>query len=116
MPRIQAKVIKWSAPGQGVYKCNIDGSSKGETGSSSIGFCVRNWEGTFISAETRKIEDCHSLSAEVRAIRIALQHCLSNQYTPLVIETDSTTVEQVLQGTQQLTILFRNYQPMQRQF
>ncbi|XP_016549377.1 uncharacterized protein LOC107849271 [Capsicum annuum] len=113
MPPIQAQVITWSAPKQGVYKCNTDGSFKKNSGTSSCAFCIRNWEGDLTYAESRKLEEDNSLNAEVMAIRIALKHCFNNQFTPLIIETDSLIAKRVVQGTKKLT--FNSFQELPTQ-
>ncbi|KAF3678689.1 hypothetical protein FXO38_03114 [Capsicum annuum] len=96
-PTIHAQVVKWTAPTEGVYKCNTDGSFIGETGSTSCAFCIRNWEGDLVYAESSKLQESNSLLAEVMAVRFALEHYL-NRFTPLLIETDSLIVNKVLQG------------------
>lgn len=95
---ISTRVIYWVPPGIGVYKCNSDGASKGNPGPSSGGFCIRNWEGKFIYAATQELGVKTSLEAEVIALKMGLQFCVSNNLLPVILETDSLMVSQILGG------------------
>ncbi|MCD7446655.1 hypothetical protein HAX54_013330 [Datura stramonium] len=50
----------------GCYKCNVDGASKGNPGSSSIAFCVRNDIGNLIDTKASVIEEGYNLSVEAK--------------------------------------------------
>ncbi|WMV20474.1 hypothetical protein MTR67_013859 [Solanum verrucosum] len=54
-PTILPIVIYWKPPNDGTYKCNSDGASKGNSGQSAGGFCIRNWKGDFIFAATYEL-------------------------------------------------------------
>ncbi|MCD7469569.1 hypothetical protein HAX54_008682, partial [Datura stramonium] len=76
-----------------------DGASRGNSGPSSIAFCIRDSEGYLKHAAARRIQDGSNFIAEVGAIRARLEYCLSNQLLPVVIEIDSLTMKKILNGT-----------------
>lgn len=82
----------------GVYKCNTDGSSKENPGPSSWAFCVRDYRGNFKAATTSVTPNTNSLCAEARAIERGMEFCVRNQFLPLVIETDSLAMKQIIDG------------------
>lgn len=82
----------------GCYKCNSDGASKGNLGPSAGGFCIRNWNGEFIYAEYHNLGVKTSLEAEATVMDKGLQYCLDQQLTPVILETDSLILENILDG------------------
>ncbi|KAG5629845.1 hypothetical protein H5410_001562 [Solanum commersonii] len=46
------------------FKCNTDGTSKGNPGSGSIAFCVLDEGGNLIFAEARYVEICTAVVAK----------------------------------------------------
>lgn len=50
------KLIYRVPPNMGVYKCNLDGASKGNPGPSARGFYIKNWNEEFISAAAQELE------------------------------------------------------------
>lgn len=48
--KLFTKVVWWKLPDIGWTKCNTDGASKGNPGTSSYGFCLRDDLGDLIYA------------------------------------------------------------------
>lgn len=72
VPRINYKNVIWIRPKIGVYKCTSDGSSKSTIGDSSGAFYIRDWEGTLVFAEIRRLKDGPSIVAEVNIVRAGI--------------------------------------------
>lgn len=62
-------LVKWEEPNIGMVKCNTDGTSRGNLGDSSYGFCYRNCTGDLIYVESKPLEITTNIIAEVTAIR-----------------------------------------------
>ncbi|KAK4737032.1 hypothetical protein R3W88_000729 [Solanum pinnatisectum] len=97
-PLVCSRVVYWEHPPMGRFKCNTDGTSKGNPGPGSTAFCVRDEGGNLIFAEARNVEICTVVVAEVKALRAELKYCLENGLLPLIMETDSLIVKKVLDG------------------
>lgn len=82
----------------GCYKCNSDGVSKGNSGPSAGGFCVRDWNGEFMYVASHRLGVKTSLEAETMAMEKGLQYYLSNQFIPVILETDSLIFSKILDG------------------
>ncbi|XP_060210656.1 uncharacterized protein LOC132637608 [Lycium barbarum] len=94
--KIMQLVIKWMRPAAGFYKCNTDGAAKGNPGSISAAFCIRNEEGDLVYAAAKIMTDGTNIVAEAEAIRMGLMYCVEKQLFPLIIETDSMTMKKIL--------------------
>ncbi|KAG5580804.1 hypothetical protein H5410_051431, partial [Solanum commersonii] len=82
----------------GRFKCNTDGTSKGNPELGSKTSCVQDEEGNLIFAEARKEEICTAIVADVKAFRARSKYCLENGLLPLFMETNSLIVKKVLDG------------------
>ncbi|WMV40714.1 hypothetical protein MTR67_034099 [Solanum verrucosum] len=67
-PKLYHFIVKWEMPCEGVIKCNTDGACRGNLGTSTYGFCLRNTAGDLIHAEVEKIGVTTNVEAEMRAI------------------------------------------------
>ncbi|XP_059310971.1 uncharacterized protein LOC132062414 [Lycium ferocissimum] len=90
--------VKWNFPDRGCFKCNTDGASKGNPGPSSAAFCVRDSSGEFIYAMARILTETTNLVAEVVAIEEGITYCVLHDLLPVIVETDSLTMQKVLDG------------------
>ncbi|WMV08231.1 hypothetical protein MTR67_001616 [Solanum verrucosum] len=97
-PLVCCRVVYWMHPPVGRYKCNTDGTSKGNPGPSSTTFCIPNEEGNLIFAEASVIEACYAIVAEVKAFKAGLKYCIENDLLPIIMETDSFIIKKVLDG------------------
>ncbi|KAH0651818.1 hypothetical protein KY285_030681 [Solanum tuberosum] len=73
-PRFRHKIVRWMHPPDGWYKCNTDVASKG-----------------------RRIPNSTSLVAEAVAIKEGIKFCIDRNLLPLIVETDSHTMVQLLE-------------------
>ncbi|KAH0693102.1 hypothetical protein KY285_020199 [Solanum tuberosum] len=80
-------------------KCNTDGASKGNPGLSSVAFCIRDHTGDLVVAIGKRIEEVPSLKAEALAIKECLEYCHRMNYKKIILEIDSWSLVQILQGT-----------------
>ncbi|KAK4718156.1 hypothetical protein R3W88_016494 [Solanum pinnatisectum] len=101
-PLISHKVVAWEKPQRDTFKCSCDGLSKGNPGPSTIGFCIRDWEGNLRYAEARKLTESTSLIAEAGAIKVGMEFCFNNGMTPVVVETNSLIMKKVLDGVSEV--------------
>ncbi|XP_075109238.1 uncharacterized protein LOC142181027 [Nicotiana tabacum] len=81
--------VTWQLPFHGWYKCNTDGSSKGNPGPSSLGFCVRNDEGDVVYARAVGLGVTTNVVAEAKSILQGLEYYVEHDLHPLILETDS---------------------------
>ncbi|KAH0665054.1 hypothetical protein KY285_026260 [Solanum tuberosum] len=81
---------------EGIVECNTDGASSGNPGESTYSFCVRNKEGDLIYAEAQNIGQSTSMEAEIKAIHRAIKFCKNNNFTSVVIETDSLSTSKMI--------------------
>ncbi|KAH0641918.1 hypothetical protein KY290_033533 [Solanum tuberosum] len=80
-------------PPDGWYKCNTDDASKGNPGPSSAAFCVRNCFGDIVVVKGKRIPNSTSLVA----INEGNNLCIDRNLLPLIVETDSHTIIQLLE-------------------
>uniref|UniRef100_A0A0V0HEC1 Putative ovule protein n=1 Tax=Solanum chacoense TaxID=4108 RepID=A0A0V0HEC1_SOLCH len=80
------------------YKCNTDGASKGNPGPSSSAFCIRDGHGNLLHAEGKMIGVSNNLIAEIVAMRLGLEYCKYHNLFPLIMETDSLAVKNMVEG------------------
>lgn len=88
-PRVIAKVVLWELPLHGWRKYNTNGASRGNPGSSSWAFCLRDVKGDLIYAEGATIEDTDNMVAEAEAIMQATYHCSHSGQEKIIIQIDS---------------------------
>uniref|UniRef100_A0A1U7WSS4 Uncharacterized protein LOC104226894 n=1 Tax=Nicotiana sylvestris TaxID=4096 RepID=A0A1U7WSS4_NICSY len=97
-PVIVTKRVIWQLPFTGLYKCNTDGASRGNPGPSSYGFCVRNEERDLVCAKAQHLEEMTNIVVEVKAIEEGLSYCVAHDLHPLLLETDSLGIKNVIDG------------------
>ncbi|XP_060200867.1 uncharacterized protein LOC132629156 [Lycium barbarum] len=97
-PHTITKVVQWQLPYDRWFKCNTDGASRGNPGPSSYGFCVRNWKGDLIYAQCAEMGNSTNVEAEAKAILEGLKYCVEKEIQPLVVETDSLLLKNVVEG------------------
>lgn len=96
-PRFRHKIVRWMHPPDGWYKCNTDGASKGNPGPSSAAFYVKNCFGDIVVVKGRRIPNSTSLVAEAVAINEGIMFCIDRNLLPLIVETNSHTMIQLLE-------------------
>ncbi|WMV32496.1 hypothetical protein MTR67_025881 [Solanum verrucosum] len=94
-PLVCCRVVYWVHSPLGRYKCNTDGTSKGNLGPSSTAFCIQNGDGNLIFAEASTIEACYAIVAEVKAFKAGLKYCIENDLLLIIMETDSLIIKKV---------------------
>ncbi|XP_059290815.1 uncharacterized protein LOC132044343 [Lycium ferocissimum] len=90
------KQVKWKFSRNGHFKCNTDGASRGNPGPSFATFCVRNSSGDFLHVMARVLPDTTNLVAEAVAIEQGIKYCISHDLLPVIIETDSLSMQKIL--------------------
>ncbi|KAK6786192.1 hypothetical protein RDI58_014717 [Solanum bulbocastanum] len=75
-----------------------DGACKDNSGPSSGAYCVRDAAGRFIYAKTKRLGYCTNLMVEIKAFRLGLEYCTSQNLVPLTMKTDSLSVKKILDG------------------
>lgn len=56
-PNIDCQIIYWTSLDVGFFKCNSDGTTKGNPGPNCVVFCIRDREGDFIYTKTTRLEN-----------------------------------------------------------
>jgi len=82
--------IGWNSPRGGFIKINFDGS-KSPAGAAA-GFVIRNWQGGFIKAGSRFLEQASILVAEATAMRDGIRTALQAGFRRLEVEGDNQIV------------------------
>lgn len=59
-------------------------------------------EGNLVYAESRRLEDGSNLVVEVTTLRLDLEFCINQNYLPLIMETDSLSVQKIIDGAWKL--------------
>lgn len=77
-------------------KCNTDGASKGNSGESVYGFCIRNKTGDLIYAQLYGIDISMNIEAKAKAIQEALRFSAINSLQNMVIKNDSLTLKNIV--------------------
>ncbi|XP_060202278.1 uncharacterized protein LOC132630726 [Lycium barbarum] len=72
-PKLHYCKVLWKMPQYGL-KCNTDGASQGNPGTSSYGFCIRNDRGNLIYAWAKQIVLASNMIAETIAIQEAMKY------------------------------------------
>lgn len=86
---------------QGWYKCNSYGTSKGNSGTSSVAYCMRNKEGDFIYASCKQMQDT-SIYAQALIMMEGYFYCVEHQFLSLALETDSLALDNIAKGEQKV--------------
>ncbi|XP_047268179.1 uncharacterized protein LOC124898584 [Capsicum annuum] len=95
-PTIKAISVLWELPQQRWVKYKTDGVSKGNPGSSSWDFCLRDTNGDLLHVEGAVIKDTNNMEAEAMAILNAARHCHSSKQDKVIIQTDSLLMQKLL--------------------
>ncbi|XP_060216573.1 uncharacterized protein LOC132644045 [Lycium barbarum] len=93
---ISCKQVIWKPPELGSFKCNTDCASRCNPRPSSVAFCIRNHSGDLMYAGGRRLSDTTNLIAEAVAIDERVKYCIDNIFLPLIVETDSLTMQKIL--------------------
>lgn len=64
-PIIVPKILYWRLPGEGWFKCNIDGAFKDNSRPSATYFCIRSWREDFVYAVSHELGVSSSIEAEI---------------------------------------------------
>lgn len=89
--------MTWQFPEKDKLKCNIDGACWGNPGKCASAFCVRDEKGDLIYAKARGIGIGTNTEAEVYVIKEALEFCLTLHVQGITMETDSLTLERMIE-------------------
>ncbi|KAH0712187.1 hypothetical protein KY289_008146 [Solanum tuberosum] len=84
-----SRVVRWSLPPLGWWKCNTNGASRGNPSPSTIAFCVRDSSGDLVGAKELRIQDTTNIVVEAMALKEGLKYCLENGFSPVILESDS---------------------------
>lgn len=95
-PQMQVQIVTWNLPPQGWIKCNTDGTSKGNPGKSSYGYCIRDYLGHLIYAESNFLGISTNMYAETRGVKEALTYCVEHGWDYIQVETDSLALMNIL--------------------
>ena len=82
-------IRRWSLPTNGRIKCNVDGSFRNENTEATAGWLYRDEEGQYKgSAQARGMKVGTALEGELQAILMAIQHCWTQGFRRIIIESD----------------------------
>jgi len=87
--------IRWNLPHGGFIKINFDGSHS--SAGAAAGFVLRNWQGGFIMAGSRFMENAPILVAEATAMRDGICAALQAGYRKFHVEGDNQIVIRAVQ-------------------
>ncbi|KAF9593726.1 hypothetical protein IFM89_024730 [Coptis chinensis] len=93
--------IRWIPPPVGVFKLNIDGSSRGNPGAAGAGCVLRDWDGRFIFGLAVPILHASTIMAEARALFFGLRilSFLHLNGVRVLVETDSKFIQQCIRNS-----------------
>ncbi|XP_073154233.1 uncharacterized protein [Henckelia pumila] len=91
-------VVRWLRPPPGFFKLNVDGSSRGNPGESSVGGVVRDSSGHTLGFFSEFIGPGSNVRAELWAVWRGVLFCSDHSLFPLWIETDSQIAIQILRS------------------
>lgn len=97
-PIFEYRIVRWEPPPNNVLKCHTDGASKGNPGPSSATFCISDHDGNLVVAKGFKIPNTTNMEAEAIAIRESLLYCSEHGIEHVILETDSLTMVNILEG------------------
>jgi hypothetical protein len=87
------QVLRWQRPSQEWYKCNVDAAFHQEINKTSISWCLRDYLGRFVMAETTWFEgNCPVIEGEAIALIEALKAMQLRNIQQVQFETDSKIV------------------------
>lgn len=93
---MQIQMVTWIPPIQGWIKCNTDGTTKGNLGKSSYGYCIRDCLGDLIYVESNYIGISINMITESKAVKEALTYCISQSWDYVLVETNSLALMNIL--------------------
>ena len=88
-------LIGWKLPHGGCIKINFDGSKS--VAGAAASFVLRNWQGGFIKAGSRILEQASILVAEATAMRDGISAALQAGYRRLEVKGDNQIVLKAVQ-------------------
>ncbi|XP_075480593.1 uncharacterized protein LOC142521250 [Primulina tabacum] len=91
-------IVRWLCPPPGCFKLNVDGSSRGNPGESSVGGVVRDSSGRVVLSFSEFIGVGTNVRAELWAVWRGLLICSDLGLFPLWVETDSQISLQILRS------------------
>ncbi|XP_033508493.2 uncharacterized protein [Nicotiana tomentosiformis] len=101
--------LKWHLLEVGTLKLNIDGAACASTGQGGIGGVFRNNRGDCVMSYMKYLTNTSAITAELQTLweglRIAIDHMLS----PIVIDTDSTEVNDRAAGNSAIGHSYREH-------
>ncbi|XP_070005263.1 uncharacterized protein [Nicotiana sylvestris] len=98
-PSLKFEKVIWEFPLEGWIKVNTDGSSRGNPGRSTIGYCLRDESGDVRYALGRVIAEGSNNKAEAVAIVEALRLCRTLNFTQIWLQTDSSLNRGIIETT-----------------
>ncbi|XP_073051335.1 uncharacterized protein [Primulina eburnea] len=99
-PVLKMTIVRWLRPPPGVFKLNVDGSSRGSPGDSSVGGVVRDSSGRVALSFSEFIGVGTNVRAELWAVWRGLLLFSDLSLFPLWIETDSLISIQIIRYRQ----------------
>ncbi|XP_073062068.1 uncharacterized protein [Primulina eburnea] len=93
-------IVRWLRPPFSCFKLNVDGSSRGNPGDSSVGGVVRDHSGRVLLSFSEFIGAGSTIRAELWAVWRGLILCSDLSFFPLWIEVDSQISIQILRSRQ----------------
>ncbi|XP_059277510.1 uncharacterized protein LOC132031531 [Lycium ferocissimum] len=63
---------------------------------SSAAFCIRNDRGDLMYAAARTLNDTTNICAEAIAIGDGIEYCVTHQFLPVIMETDSLALLNII--------------------
>ncbi|XP_060211852.1 uncharacterized protein LOC132639424 [Lycium barbarum] len=113
VPRLKVTKVLWEFLVEGVWKCNIDGATRGNLkgvwkcntdgatrvnpGRSSYAFCVRTHNGDLVHPCAKEMQEGTNTESEVKALLEATRFCLSKHVYSFILETDSMLMKMILE-------------------
>ncbi|XP_075521602.1 uncharacterized protein LOC142554810 [Primulina tabacum] len=91
-------IVRWLCPPPGCFKLNVDGSSRGNPGESSVGGVVRDSSGRVVLSFSEFIGVGTNVRVELWAVWRGLLICSDLGLFPLWVETDSQISLQILRS------------------
>ena len=86
--------IDWKLPQGGFVKLNFDGTKS--AAGAAAGFVLRNWQGSFLTAGARFLENAPILVAEATALRDGISTALRAGHSKIEVEGDNMIVIQAV--------------------
>lgn len=86
----------WEKPTQGRVKCNTDGVSRGNPGSSAYNLCLRDDRGVLVHAQAEAMSIKSNMQAEIIAILKAIIYCNKHTIRGVIIKTNFLVVMKIV--------------------